>query len=220
MIRIRLDRPNDLAEWRGHARRLLGAGIVPADVVWLYGEGGDDLFGDDDLPAKDVGQVGNVPRAFLDLAGQVLQHSDPERFSLLYRVLFRLQTTPYLLQDASDKDNNALTKWASAVRRDSHKMKAFVRFRQVAAADGSERFLAWFEPDHFVLEATAPFFARRFAGMQWGIVTPYASAWWDMENLAFGPGGASPTCPPRMPSRPTGPPITRRSSIRPGSRSP
>lgn len=189
MIRIRLDRANDLAEWRGHARRLLGAGIVPADVIWLYGEGGDDLFGDDDLPAKDVGQVGNVPRAFLDLAGQVLQHSDPERFSLLYRVLFRLQTTPYLLQDASDRDNNALTKWASAVRRDSHKMKAFVRFRQVAAADGSERFLAWFEPDHFVLEATAPFFARRFAGMQWGIVTPYASAWWDMENLAFGSGG-------------------------------
>lgn len=189
MLRVRLDRPNDYGEWRSFARRLLAAGADPADVVWRVGEGGDDLFGDESLPAAKGEANATVPRAFPGLAAQVLQHSDPERFSLLYRVLFRLQDRPRLLEDASDKDNNALTKWASAVRRDSHKMKAFVRFRQVTAADGSERFLAWFEPDHFVLEATAPFFARRFAGMAWGIVMPYASAWWDMENLAFGQGG-------------------------------
>jgi DNA polymerase len=77
---------------------------------------------------------------------------------------------------------------ASAIRRDAHKMKAFVRFRSVLEG-AEERFIAWFEPDHYVLEATAPFFSRRFAGMHWGIVTPYASAWWDTENLRFGPGG-------------------------------
>jgi len=69
------------------------------------------------------------------------------------------------------------------VRRDSHKMKAFVRFREDEA-----RFGAWFEPDHYVLERTAPFFVRRFASMQWAIFTPYRSAAWDGERLLFSDG--------------------------------
>ena len=62
-------------------------------------------------------------------------------------------------------------------------MKAFVRFREDEA-----RFAAWFEPDHYVLERTAPFFVRRFAAMQWAILTPYRSAAWDGDNLLFGDG--------------------------------
>jgi uracil-DNA glycosylase family protein len=124
----------------------------------------------------------------------VIQHSDPERFAHLYRVLWRLQSDSHLLANAGDKDNSLLTKLASAVRRDAHKMKAFVRFRALSSTAG-EKFIAWFEPDHYVLEATAPFFARRFAGMDWGIVTPYASAWWNTENLSFGPGGSKSDVP-------------------------
>jgi DNA polymerase len=74
-----------------------------------------------------------------------------------------------------------------AVRRDIHKMRAFVRFRKIG--DGpEERYVAWFEPDHFIVERNAPFFVRRFTGMRWTILTPYASASWDGENLAIGPG--------------------------------
>ena len=189
MYRVRLERPNDLAEWRGHARRLLAAKVTPVDIVWQYGDSRGELFGQDELPEAVTGSVGTVPRAFMDLAGQAIQHSDAERFALLYRLLWRQQSANQLLSDATDRDNSLLTRMASAVRRDSHKMKAFVRFRQLLDDGGNERFLAWFEPDHFTLEATAPFFARRFAGMHWGIVTPYASAWWDTENLGFGPGG-------------------------------
>ena len=189
MFRVRLERPNDFAEWRGHARTLLAAKIAPEQIVWQYGDSADELFGDDDLPEAKAGAVGTVPRAFIDLAQQSIQHSDPERFALLYRLLWRQQSAHQLLADATDSDNSLLTRMASAVRRDSHKMKAFVRFRQLLDDAGTEQFLAWFEPDHFTLEATAPFFARRFAGMHWGIVTPYASSWWDTENLSFGPGG-------------------------------
>ena len=39
---------------------------------------------------------------------------------------------------------------AKAVRRDIHKMHAFVRFRRLEAEDG-ERFVAWFEPEHHIL---------------------------------------------------------------------
>ena len=34
-----------------------------------------------------------------------------------------------------------------------------------ARTSDEDRFAAWFEPDHYVLERTAPFFVRRFAGM-------------------------------------------------------
>jgi probable DNA metabolism protein len=195
MLAIRLDRPNDLDEWRRKARRLLVAGMAPSQVVWRTGSEENGLFeaGDSMLPDAD-GPVGTVPRQFIDLAGSVIQHSSPDRFGVLYRVLWRLQSDPGFLANAGDRDNSLLTNWASAVRRDTHKMKAFVRFRSVMDGD-LERFIAWFEPDHFVLEATAPFFARRFAGMDWGIVTPYASAWWDKENLRFGAGGSKADVP-------------------------
>lgn len=195
MLSVRLDRPNDFAEWRDKARRLLAAGIAPADVVWRYGDEANGLFeaGDDMLPNVE-GAIGTVPRDFLTLAQTVIQHSDPERFARLYTMLWRLQRDLRILGNAADSANSLLTNMASAVRRDAHKMKAFVRFRAVPH-QGGERYVAWFEPDHFILESTAPFFARRFAGMHWAIVTPYASAFWDMENLSFGPGGSKKDVP-------------------------
>src|SRR3546814_2130478 len=40
-----------------------------------------------------------------------------------------------------------------------------------------------------ILRLTAPFFQRRFTGMDWAIVTPDARAIWRGETLAYGPGG-------------------------------
>ena len=61
---------------------------------------------------------------------------------------------------------------ARAVRRDIHKMRAFLRFREAVDEDGGRRFVAWFEPDHHILRANAGFFVRRFAAMRWSILTP------------------------------------------------
>ncbi|KQN75111.1 UdgX family uracil-DNA binding protein [Devosia sp. Leaf64] len=195
MLSVRLDHLNDLDEWRGKARRLLAAGLKPSQVVWRVGAEENGLFeaGDDMLPQTD-GPIGSVPRQFMELAGSVIQHSEPERFALLYRMLWRLQQDSRILANAADADTGMLTKLASAVRRDAHKMKAFVRFRAIPDAD-EEQYIAWFEPEHHTLEATAPFFCRRFAGMVWGIVTPYSSAFWDKENLRFGPGGSKKDIP-------------------------
>lgn len=188
---IRLHSPNDFAEWRGHARRLLAADLSPEQVEWrMLGDAGGLLDDDAPAPLPQVDRpVGSVPRQFLDLAAQAICHADPARFSVLYRLLWRLQTDADLLKNAADLDYSMLTKWVSAVHRDSHKMKAFVRFKSIADDSGLERYAAWFEPDHYTLEMTAPFFARRFDGMIWAIVTPYRSAYWDGESLAFGPGG-------------------------------
>lgn len=195
MLVVRLEHFNDLDEWRDKARRLLAAGIAPEQVVFRVGLKEDDLFETVSATLPDPHHfVGSVPRHFIDLAGSVIQHSDPQRFALLYRLLWRLRGDSHILTNSADGDNSLLTKLASAVRRDAHKMKAFIRFRAVPHAHG-ERYLAWFEPEHFTLETTAPFFARRFAGMHWGIITPYASAFWDKENLHFGPGGSKKDIP-------------------------
>ncbi|RIV13069.1 DUF4130 domain-containing protein, partial [Klebsiella pneumoniae] len=48
---------------------------------------------------------------------------------------------------------------------------------------GRRRFIAWFEPDHFIVERKAAFFQRRFTDMDWLIVTPKGSARWDGETM-------------------------------------
>lgn len=128
----------------------------------------------------------SVPAAFVDLAREVILHRSADRFDLLYRLLWRLRDEPDLIRVISDRDVAEAMERAKNVSRASHKMKAFVRFRQVEDAQG-EAWVAWFEPPHRVLEKTAPFFQRRFTTMRWSILTPDGSAFWDGERLAFGP---------------------------------
>lgn len=179
MVAVILPKLGFAEAWRSEARALLLKGAPPEAVSWrLEGEGGD-LFGGFDLTDEARYQPIAEPRspaAFLPLAEAALCHSGPERFSLPYRLLFRLQADRSILQDRSDRDVAALMAMEKSVRRDSHKMKAFVRFREVGGEGNRRRFVAWFEPEHFILERTAPFFARRFADMDWMIVTPGAAA--------------------------------------------
>ncbi|MGI4875973.1 MAG: UdgX family uracil-DNA binding protein, partial [Janthinobacterium lividum] len=80
------------------------------------------------------------------------------------------------------------------VRRDVHKMRAFVRFREVEDPDG-ERFAAWFEPGQHIVRLNAGFFARRFTTMRWSILTPDECVHWDGEMLAFTPGATRTDAP-------------------------
>lgn len=191
MYRIALAGPTDFEGWRDAARRLARQGVEPAEVVWsVPGEVGD-LFGTPELldpaPSMPEGPAFAVPRAFLDLAETAILHSDPERFALLYKMLCRLKTDHDALQDSVDPLVVRLNGFAKAVRRDIHKMHAFVRFRSVETEAG-ECFIAWFEPEHHIVEAAAPFFVRRFASMRWSILTPERSAHWDGEILRFSEG--------------------------------
>ncbi|HEX2019032.1 MAG TPA: UdgX family uracil-DNA binding protein, partial [Aurantimonas sp.] len=110
------------------------------------------------------------------------------RFVFAYRLLWRLQKEKQLLEIASDPDIMRAREMEKAVRRDSHKMKAFVRFREIEDPELGRHYAAWFEPFHHIVELTAPFFARRFAGMVWTILTPERSVHWDGSDLSFLPG--------------------------------
>src|SRR5256886_13086498 len=68
------------------------------------------------------------------------------------------------------------------------------RFREVGREQKSH-FVAWFEPEHHIVELAAPFFARRFADMPWSILTPDLCAHWDGLAVSFTPGVAKSEAP-------------------------
>lgn len=189
---VQLASQTDFAGWRDAARRLALNEVRAEDVSWHVSAGSDAP--QNDLPSMPEGAQLTVPRDFTAHAETAFCHSDPGRFGFLYRMLWRLRTEPKLLAIATDPDTRQLEAMEKAVRRDSHKMHAFVRFRKIGDGD-EERYVGWFEPDHFIVERNADFFVRRFTGMRWTILTPYASADWDGERLAIGPGAAKGDAP-------------------------
>ena len=181
----------DWSGWRDAARRLALDSVAPEDVVWSV-RAPDDLFAaePEEPPVASPPGSFNVTRALVDLAQTVIQARDPARFALLYRLLVRAHGGERgLLDQVTDPEVQRAQRLAQSVRRDTHKMRAFVRFREVAEAEGT-RYVAWFEPEHYIVEANAPFFVRRFATMVWSILTPYRSVHWNGEALRFTEGAA------------------------------
>jgi len=185
---VTLSGPDDVAGWRDAARTLAAQGVAPGAVIWQTGESGD-LFAaaPASIAIAEPSARLRVPRAFIDLAGAALLHRDPERFALLYAALCRLQAHPRLLDDEADPLIARIATMAKAVRRDIHKMRAFLRFRETHD-DGGLRYIAWFEPEHHIVRANAGFFVDRFAAMRWSILTPELSLHWDGETVREGPG--------------------------------
>ena len=187
MREVVLKEPGDFAEWRSAARGLLASGIAPDDVSWRGSAEGASLFGDEAVVAP-AGAV-SLPRELLEIAERVICHRDPETAARLYRIIWRAARDRQLLARTTDSEIDWLRKADKAIRRDVHKMHAFVRFRRLGEEAGRESFAAWFEPTHRILRLTAPFFQRRFYGMDWAIVTPDARAIWQDETLTYGSGG-------------------------------
>ena len=178
-----------LPAWQHQARRLLREGIAPERVQW-------ETVADAPLPTDgEPAAVGaRVPRQFLDIARSVSCHHDPDRWSLLYQALWRVtQGERHLLQLHADPLVTRLNAASKSVLRDAHKMKAFVRFRAIEPPDAGcsgtlkdhSRYVAWFEPDHHIVEFVSGFFRRRFTNMRWSILTPQRCAHWEGEGSVW-----------------------------------
>lgn len=185
---------DDFDGWRDAARNLAAARVPPSDVVWQVGERPSDLFGDEALLESHAPPL-RVPRPFVDLARTVALHADPQRWALLYTALTRVLAQPKLVDDRADPLMRRLDEMAKAVRRDIHKMRAFVRFREVEEDDGATRYVAWFEPEHHIVRENARFFVNRFTAMTWSILTPELSVHWDGTTLGEGPGATKADAP-------------------------
>jgi probable DNA metabolism protein len=187
----------DFDGWRNAARAFRLAGVEPADARFVVaGSAGTDSLFDtpSEHPREGDAREFSVPKAFVDLAQEVILHRSADRFDLMYRLLWRLRDEPDLMKVVSDRDVADAMERAKNVSRASHKMKAFVRFRAVPDEAG-ETYVAWFEPAHRVLEKTSGFFVRRFTTMRWSILTPDGSCFWDGEALTFGPPASAADAP-------------------------
>jgi uracil-DNA glycosylase len=191
---ITLDSETDFDGWRKAARTLALNEVKPSDVTWRVADAAPELFEPTYPPPEPPHGTFNVPAKFIELADIAILHRNPGRFALLYRLLWRLRQNHNLLAIATDPDVAEVAAMAKAVRRDEHKMHAFVRFREIGREQKSH-FVAWFEPEHHIVELAAPFFARRFADMPWSILTPDVCAHWDGHVVSITPGVAKSEAP-------------------------
>ncbi len=185
-------------DWRTTARRLLAGNCPPHECQLLEDDGQTGMFDGSDLLEElpsDQRKTFSVPKQFVALSQEAAYHRAPDRWHLLYRVLWRLtHDEPHLLEIVTDDDVARLMQMEKQVRRDAHKMKAFVRFREVQRENVSH-FIAWHRPDHRIVRKVAPFFSRRFRGMNWTILTPDESVAWDGSTLHYGPGAPRSAAP-------------------------
>ena len=186
----------DFISWRTAARLLIEEKVEPENILWL--EIGTlqnhALFEEDGEPVKALNSVlpsvvpFHVPRKFLDDAQNVTFHRFPEKWALLYRLLYKIVLEgPAILDDAVADDILLFRKLAKEIYIDLHKLHAFVRFRKYES-NGLEVYLAWYRPRNPILKAGADFFVQRFPNMNWGIFTDDESALWDGKQLALGAG--------------------------------
>ena len=191
MIVMQIDSLPGWAEWRTHARACLQQGLPPSQVIWQQAVADQPLLS---LPLVTAATIETtvsanqptVPKAFVEAAQLAICHQQPHRFALLYRLLWRItHENRQLLNWITDDDVIALNRLISAVRRDAYKIKAFLRFRQTTAPNGQPHFIAWYQPEHYTLELSIPFFETRFRNMQWSILTPYRAAHWNGQQTTW-----------------------------------
>ena len=191
-MEARLAGETDLAGFREEARALLAHQVPPDDVQWQTPCAQEaELYSDPSAPAdraapKAASSI--VPASFLRLCEVVVLHHDADRFALLYRLLWRLVHEPSLRNDPVDSDMLHAHQMGQAVRRDTHKMKTFVRFHEIDAGAGRQLSVAFYEPTHHVLEAVAPWFAKRMPHVRWVLFTPDRSVECDGTKLHFAAG--------------------------------
>jgi uracil-DNA glycosylase len=174
---IVLSNETDWEGWRRATRALVLTGAEPESLTWSVGT--------EPTPLPDASGTFHVPRSLVALASLAIQARDPERFGLLYSLVWRVNAGEKLLED--DIDQSLVHRMALSVRGEAHRMRTNMRFLPMPE-NGTTRFLGWFEPAHFVLPANAQLIARRFPKLTFSIATPDGSAHWDGSSLLFGPG--------------------------------
>ncbi len=175
-MRIALDSETDWVGWRGATRALVLAGIAPDAVRWSVG-------GDSDALPQGSGSF-NVSRSLVSLASLAIQAREPARFDLLYRLVWHANTGKTDEAELRQAQHLAL-----AVRAEAHRMRTQLRFLPVEDA-GRTRYLGWYAPAHYVLEANTQLIARRFPDLSFSIVTPDGAAHWDGAELRFSVGAS------------------------------
>ena len=123
MRRVVLANETDWEGWRKATRSLVLAGAPPEEVRWSvrsHDEEGDPL-------REETGSFG-VSRTLITLASLAIQARDPERFDLLYRLVWRANAG----EQADAEETRRAQGLAVAVRAETHRMRTLLRYLPVA----------------------------------------------------------------------------------------
>ena len=107
-----------LESWRAAAKRLVAQAVRPEEILWRETAPSDEAPGLFDEPARDLGAEPGVtellvPRPFVELARAAAAADDPERWRLLYSVLWRIAAGDRdLLLSRTDPDLQRLRRLA------------------------------------------------------------------------------------------------------------
>jgi probable DNA metabolism protein len=176
----------DFAQWRTAARPLIATRVRPTDVVWSDWRRPNLFAAANSATVASTERAPSIPRELLTLLEELALYRNASRWDLMYRLAWRvLYENRSLLENDADPDVQTAREWAKSVRRDIHKMHAFVRFHETSNLEGETRYIAWFEPEHEILRAVAPFFEQRFPNMHWMIATPDGAAVWTGTHTEF-----------------------------------
>lgn len=148
---------SDAADFQCSAQQLLAQCVAPEDVAWVC----DAWEGDAIVPTPNRRRGsrltgGIIPLSFLHMADLVVLHKDPDRFQLLYRLVWRMVHEPELKDHPDDADLRRAKSMAHAVRRDIARLKGSLAFVAIVD-DGGPVLCAWAAPVHHVLESVAAF---------------------------------------------------------------
>jgi len=112
---VTLEEGADLEGFRRAVRRLIAEELAPQHVTWVVAA--PDLFGERDEQEGEAPPVA-LPRSVGEMIGLVVRHNDPERYALLYQLVWRvLNGERELLHIESDPLVHRLNGMARDVRR-------------------------------------------------------------------------------------------------------
>jgi DNA polymerase len=173
--------------WRAVARSLLQQGIAPHQVNWR--PDGDSLSLFDQSPtAADLDATKpapRIPRQLLELLESAACFRMEDRWSLLYRILWRVAQGDRAAMLPGDIDGSQLHKRLKAVRREAHHLHAFLRFQPRHENAEGPQLVAWHEPAHDILASASGHFAERLGRTTWLIATPDDGVYWDGHTLHY-----------------------------------
>ena len=182
----------DFDGWREAARRLAAADVPPeassgrsaASRLAVRSSRAPATAGRPGAPGP-APPSSNWPRS-------VVCHSDPARFDLLYRLLWRLRGRARPARDRRRPDGRAARLMAQVgaprpaqdeglrpLPRGPRPRTAASVYARLARARRTTS-----------SSARRPFFVGRFTGMRWSILTPTPRLHWDGDTLAHGPGAS------------------------------
>lgn len=179
--------------WRNLARQYMAQNVSPQEITWqenLSLQQTSLLVTTDKATDLSLEPRTNfsVPAEYISLAETLSYASDPQKWDLMYRLLYRLQfENKNLLKISVDNDVRYAELLTKSIHKDIHKMHAFVRFKK-QVINNEDFYIAWHKPEHLIVKPATPFFARRFGDKKWSIYTPDESAHWDLKTLTFSAG--------------------------------